>query len=277
MKAAFNILPVKNENEPLHLLVEAGCYGISFIWFTKSPGDIKGLAVYNFVNSVSPSEIAEEINNVLRSHPVFSEPNASVTICYDFKESLLVPGEYHKQQTDKAMLGLVYDSDNNSDIKTDTVRDINIFNAYAVDKKIAAVLSGKFPAAAIYHSTSLHLEKIRPSGHQLYCIIFHNSLKVFLFKEGALQLVQQFTCSKPVDVTYHLLNCCGQYDMNATDVSLQLSGMIDAHSILYNELYKYFLNISFQQQDAAIIVHDKIKFYPEHFFSHLTALVSCVS
>ena len=277
MKAAFNILPVKTENEPLHLLVEAGSYGISFIWFTKAPADIKGLAVYNFVHSVSPDEIAEEINNVLRSQPVFSELNASVTICYDFKESLLVPGEYHKEETDKAMLGLLYDSDNSSDTKTDTVRDINIFNAYAVDKRIAAVLTGKFPGAAIYHSTSLHLEKMKPSGQYLHCIIFHNTLKVFLFKEGALQLVQQFTYDKPVDVTYHLLNCCGQYDLKATDVSLQLSGMIDAHSILYNELYKYFLNISFQQQDRSITVHDRIKFYPEHFFSHLIALASCVS
>ena len=277
MKAAFNILPVKTGNEPLHLLVEAGCYGISFIWFTKDPADIKGLAVYNFVQSVSPPEIAEEINNVLRSHPVFSELNASVTLCYDFKESLLVPGEYYDRQTDKALLEVLYDSDSSSEIKTDAIGDINIFNAYAVDKRITAVLTGKFPGASIFHSTSLYLEKLKSSGQELHCIIFHNSVKVFLFKDKALQLVQQFAYNKPVDVTYHLLNCCGQYDIRATDVTLQLTGMIDVHSSLYNELYKYFLNINFQQPDPAVIIHERIKFYPEHFFSHLTALVSCVS
>ena len=277
MKAAFNILPVKTGNEPLHLLVEAGCYGISFIWFTKKPADIKGLAVYNFVQMVSPAGIAEEINNVLRSQPAFSEPNASVTICYDFKESLLVPGEYHDLETDKAMLGLLFESDDSSDIKTDIIKDINIFNAYAVDKRITAVLTGKFPGASIFHSTSLYLEKLKSSDQELHCIIFHNSVKVFLFKSKALQLVQQFAYNKPVDVTYHLLNCCGQYEIRATDVTLQLTGMIDAHSSLYDELYKYFLNINFQQPDPAITIHERIRFYPEHFFSHLTALVSCVS
>ena len=277
MKAAFNILPVKNENEPLHLLIEAGSYGISFIWFRKDPIDVKGLAVYNFIHRGAAVETANEISNVLRSNPVFSEWNASVSICYDCKESLLVPGEYQQEATGKAMLELVHDAGSDSHIKTDTIPGINIFNAYAVDKRIAAALEDKFPAAAIYHSTSLQLKKINSADQYLHCIVFHNSVKVILFSGGLLQLVQQFGYTKPVDVAYHLLNCCEQHGIKGSEVKLQLSGLIDAHSNLYNELYKYFLNIEFDQPESDIMVHERIRFYPAHFFSHLTALVSCVS
>ena len=111
----------------------------------------------------------------------------------------------------------------------------------------------------------------------MHCIFFHNSIKVFLFNGPALQLVQQFNYDTPVDAAYHLLNCCEQYNLAAAEITLMLSGMIDEQSKLYTELYRYFLSIEFEQTDKEIELHDRIKFYPSHFFSHLTGLASCVS
>ena len=276
MKAAFNILPAKTDS-PLHLLIEVGSYGISFLWFSKDPMDIKGLAAYNFLQEITAADMAAEITNLLNSNPVFSETTASTSIAYDFKESILVPATYHSMEAGKAMLELIYDADARSEYKTDGIEAISIFNDYAVDKKIAEALLTGFPMATCYHASSLQLKRPVPGGERLSCIIFHNSIKLFLFKDNKLQLVQQFGYTKPVDVAYHLLNCCQQYEINATSVELELSGMIDAHSNLYNELHKYFLNISFEQQDPAITAQERIRFYPTHFFSHLTALATCVS
>ncbi|CAN5775482.1 hypothetical protein BH11BAC4_BH11BAC4_20020 [soil metagenome] len=277
MKAAFNILPEINENEPLHLLIEVGSYGIACSWFTKNPVDIKGLAVYNFISPDSNSDTASEIINVLSSNVIFTGSNASVTICYDFKESLLVPAEYHNMETGKGMLELVYNADHGTTIQTDAIAAIDIFNTYAVDKRITESFNNKFPGAVFYHSTSLQLQRINSSVEKMHCIVFHNTLKVFLFSEDGLQFIQQFNYSKPVDAAYHLINCCEQHDIKSSGINLKLSGMIDEHSNLYIELYKYFLNISFELPDEHITMHERIKFYPSHFFSHLTALVSCVS
>jgi Protein of unknown function (DUF3822) len=277
LKAAFNILPEGNDNGSLHLLTEVGEDGISFVWFSKAPVEIKGLVIYNFTDGLTYAEIAAEIDSIFKSNALFNDWYASVSICYGFKESLLIPKAYNAATVIEPMLNLMYDSGNREDIKTETIEGTGILNAYAVDKKITSVLLTKFPNATCYHSNSLLLQRIRSQVQYLYCIIFHNSLKVFLFKDGALQLSQQFHYSKPVDVSYHLLNCCEQYQVNSSEMQLQLSGMIDAHSNLYNELYKYFLNIGFEPQQAGIISNDRIKFYPGHFFSHLTSLVSCVS
>ena len=75
MKAAFNILPVINENERLHLLLEAGDYGISFTWYSKDPMDVKGLAVYNFTAATTAAEKAIELENILASNAVFNVLN----------------------------------------------------------------------------------------------------------------------------------------------------------------------------------------------------------
>ncbi len=276
LKPAFNILPDAGDKDSLHLLIEVGEEGISFVWYSKSPSFIQGLAVYNFPGQLGYAGIATEIDSIFRSNGLLNNWYASVTICYDFKESLLLPAEYNIPNAAEEMLSLVYDSGNMEDIKTESITTTSMLNAYAVDRKIASVLLNKFPGAVTFHSSSLLLQKMQPLGTILYCIIFHNTLKVFLFKEGILQFTQQFQYTKPVDVSYHLLNSCAQYNITGSEVSLHLSGMIEANSNLYNEIYKYFLNINFEQQDAAITTHDRIRFYPEHFFSHLTTMVSCV-
>ena len=277
MKIAFNILPVITDYEHVHLLVEAGNYGISFTWFTKDPYNMRGIAVYNLTDSLLPDQVADAIEKVLHASPVFNKVHASVTICYDFKESLLVPKAHYKASTAEAMLNLVYAADAENNFKTEVVNGLPVFNVYAVHKKIEDVLSRQFPGATIHHATSLQLDRIPADDKRVHCIFFHNSIKVFLFDGAALQFVQQFNYNTPVDAAYHLLNCCEQYNFNPSEVTLMLSGMIDEESKLYTELYRYFLKIEFEKNDKSIELHDRIKFYPSHFFSHLTGLASCVS
>ena len=275
MKAAFNILPDKKENERFHLLIEAGDYGISFSWYTKDPLDIKGLSVFNFTGVPTAAEKANELENILGSNEIFNEINESVHICYDFKESILVPAAFYKPGTETDLLQLIHDTDNNSIIKSESIADK--FNTYAVENKIESLLLNRFPDAKTHHSTTLQLQNGFPAGDQLFCIIFHNTIKVILSRDGALQIVQHFSYAGHTDVAYHLLNCCEQYNLKSTAVTLHLSGLVDTSSMLYNELYKYFLNIEFDKIPDGITLQERIKFYPLHYFSHLTTLISCVS
>lgn len=276
MKAAFNILPPAGENEHLHLLIEVGYYGISFSWFSRDPYQLRGLVVYHFNHVSSAAEVATAVETILWDNPVFNISQDAVTICYDFTESLLIPQAYAQEDTGMAMLDLVYGSGTGSTSNTDAIQKLDIVNVYAVDKKVEELLTGRFPGAKTFHSTSLQLEKFDPPATGIYCIIHNHSIKLFLYKDGALQVVQQFRYQKPVDVAYHMLNCCSQYDLDPSLITVRLSGMIDVHSGLYNELLKYFLNIGFEEPATGILLHERVQFYPAHFFSHLTVLMSCV-
>jgi hypothetical protein len=277
LKVAFNILPVITEYEQVHLLVEAGTYGISFVWFTKDPYDVRGIAVYNLTDKALPGEMADNISGILQAAPIFKKNYASVTICYDFKESLLVPETFYDAGSAEAMLNLIYASGSESNCKTEAAKDNRFVVVYAVYKKIEEILAAYFPNAEVHHATRFQLEKMYSDDNVMYCIFFHNSIKVLLFNNGSLQLVQQFSYNQPVDASYHLLNCCEQYDSKPSEIRLVLSGMIDEKSKLYSEIYKYFLNIEFEKPDDNISLHDRIKFYPPHFFSHITGLALCVS
>lgn len=277
MKIAFNILPVFTDYDQVHLLVEAGSYGVSFAWFTKEPFNIRGLAIYQYNDLAAPGSMASEIEHTLQASPVYNKAHASVTICFDFKESLLVPIVHFKESTAGSLLNMVYAIDQESNYKIEHVKGHPVVNVYAVHKKIEDILLRQFPSADIHHATSLQIEKFQADENRLHCIFFHNCIKVFLLDGSVLHVVQQFNYNTPVDAAYHLLNCCEQYNFKPSEIKLVLSGMIDGNSKLYTELFRYFLNIEFEETDSRIKLHDRIKFYPGHFFSHLTGLASCVS
>lgn len=276
MKTAFNILPERDGAEKLNLLIEVGYYGMSLLWFSKDPVDVKGIVVHNFVNKSLAEEISAEIESLLQSNTFFTDSHTSTTICYDFKESLLVPESYHNPAAADSMLGLVFATDKNSNIRSENTSANGIYNVYAVDKGIEALFLRNFPAASIRHTSSLQLQP-KEEGESMHCIFSHNSIKVVIFKGTGLQLVQYFNYNTPVDAAYNLLNCCSQFGISASVVKMSLSGMIDETSKLYDELYRYFLHIEFDVPGDDIRFQDRIKFYPSHFFSHLTSLASCVS
>lgn len=277
MKAAFDIKPDKEEIGNLHLLFEAGDYGISCCWFAKNPIDVKGITVYNFPVSADATEKARELEKILHSEPVFASNPLSTSICYNFRESMTVPAEYYKPGGEKEMLSLLFDSGAECKLRCDEVTGKGMYNMYSVNRKIETVISQRFPDAKIFHASSRQLILDTPSGNELHCIVFHNMVKVFLYKNGLLQLLQYFNYAGTTDVAYHLINSCTRYGVSPENVSLRISGLIDTGSLLYNELYKYFSKISFFEPGNNINLQERVRVYPAHYFSHLTVLLPCES
>lgn len=273
MKAAFNIPPPATGNDQVSLLIEAADHGISFLWFMKVPFSVKGLISYNFADA----NLTSDMRFILSSLENYLAGLSSATICYDFKESLLVPEKYNQGAMSEQALSLVYGENDQTVLNNDLVTSAIIYNHYRVPKAIATVFSERFPKAAIFHSTSLQLEQLNQEKNLLYCIIYLNTIKAILYKEEKLQIVQQFKYNSPEDVAYHLLNICEQFGAKPSDIELRLSGMVDEQSKLYIELYNYFLNVKFENVAEGIYTADELKELPAHFFSHLISLALCVS
>jgi hypothetical protein len=126
------------------------------------------------------------------------------------------------------------------------------------------------------HQNSLIINFEKNSKDLLYCNFNPHNFIVFLKKDGQLQVIQNFEFDIATDAVFHLLNICQSFDVNTGQIALWVSGTVDTDSVLYNELYKYFLNITFLNLPANFNYAGQIKNYPEHYFSHLFALAACV-
>jgi hypothetical protein len=107
-------------------------------------------------------------------------------------------------------------------------------------------------------------------------VFYSDKMVVIIFKNGQLQLIQTFPYHDSKDPAYHLLNCCQQLKLDPEKLVFEASGLVERQSALYNELYKYFLQLSFEHIEDNIIITDELKEYPLHYFSSLLKMAVCV-
>ena len=272
MKTVCNISLNTSDHQPLDLLIEVSDQGISFLWFIKNSFEIKSIAVFVFDEN---DQILEEADKIIRKMKS-NEPDISrVHLFYNFKDSVIFPEEYHTDNINTDVLNLLYGPGEKYHTKTEKTSATQLLNVYRYREDVSRLFSSQFNITTQMHSGSLQV-KNESNENSLYCIVFYDTIKIILHKEGKLQNIQQYKYNLPDDVLYHILNTCSQYGIIAADTTLKLSGMIVKDSMLFNHLYNNFHDIQLIEIDEKISGNDEISNMPLHFFTHLTDLASCV-
>lgn len=275
MKTAFKILPSISEGKGLHMLAEIGSEGLSMLYYSVSPVKVEGWLNFQFKKNIPSPEMAAELRQLTGKEelPEFN----SCHIFFNFKDSMLVPSAYFKEGTAAAMLDCKFGTQPTDAIFSEEVEGMNAMNVYRVNDYVYNILNSQFLSAVFYHSQTLLLPFLQSLKEELYCTINQHSIRVVLFKSDKLQLVQYFDYGTPSDVAYHLLNTCSLHGVSPDEVKLTLDGFIDKKSHLYEELYRYFLNIRLSELPADVELSGELHGMPVHFYSHLISLVQCVS
>ena len=275
LKPTFKILPINSLEKTSHLLIEAGEECISFVYYSKHPLRIEAVLIYNFENNGSDVEMAKELSQFFmqESLPGFVYCN----ICYNNKESILQPSLFYKQNLLPSTLDALYGINTSASCYAESIAGMDAHVTYRVDKRIEKELKQRFPMAVTQHVLALQIPAFIKKQDLFYCIVYQRSIKVILIKDQIVQLVQFFEYSTPADTAYHLLNVCTQHGITPQEITLMLSGFIDRKSNLYDELYRYFLNIEMDVPDAEVEITEAVSQYPLHFFFFFFSLAKCVS
>jgi hypothetical protein len=276
LKIAFKIPPLIEDVSASHLLVELSNCEVSFLIFSTTPFALQGFYVYEIEKNIPASNYANELKDILHEEAIFHQTFARVQVCYNFTAATLVPKDYFVEAEKENMLDLMVGKDASTYCFYEDVLDNEMKIVYRVSSKIYETVNELFPKNKFSHASSMQLQANKFDGNTLECIVYHNSIKVILAKNGKLQIVQFFDYETPIDVSYHLLNVCEQFAVSPSEAKLILSGMIDVKSNLYGDIHKYFLNINFAALPADTTLADDMKVHPTHFYTNLTALAQCV-
>ena len=138
-----------------------------------------------------------------------------------------------------------------------------------------------FQEARYWHFYSLQLKcykmfTAKEEAAFMKVFFYPDKMVLMVAKSGQLQLIQHFTYQDSKDVLYNLLNCCHQLNLSREELVLELSGMVERKSALYEDLELYFLNIRFESMDDSIKLTDELMQFPNHFFSSLLKMAICV-
>ncbi len=273
--------PSAEDPSQCRLLIEVGYYSLIFVLLNVRGMRPAAIRVFQWpqLNTNEPETI---LRGILETDPILSRFQAGeVFLVYNFPESNLIPEKFYSADMTRPVTDLIY-----GDLSSDLVLDEKIpwfefHNVYRVPAKIHFLMQEKFQSARYWHFYSLQLKcykmftaKEEPAFMKVF--FYPDKMIVMVCKSGQLQLIQHFDYHDAKDVLYNLLNCCHQLNMSREGVVLDLSGMVEKKSALYEDLELYFLNIRFDSMEDSIKITDELMQYPNHFFSSLLKMTICV-
>jgi hypothetical protein len=263
------------------LLLEVGSRSLIFVLLNVRGMRPVAIRVFQWPQLMT-DEPETILRGILESDPILSRFDASeVFLVYNFPESNLVPEKFFSADMTRPVTDLIY-----GDLSQDLVLDEKIpwfefHNVYRVPARIHFLMQDKFTNARYWHFYSLQLKcykmftaKEEPAFMKTF--FYPDKMAVMVFKSGKLQLIQHFSYQDSKDVLYHLLNCCQQLSLSREELYLELSGMIEKKSALYDDLELYFLNIHFDSMEDSIKMTDELMQFPNHFFASLLKMTICV-
>lgn len=271
MKKGINIPNYAGEKTRLYLLIEVCENGISLVWVSSHPKEILGAEVFNLDPHEKMEEALMTVFNHIKESKYIPE---KINISFNYKESLLIPDIYSESGLHEEMLNLTFGENEFMIVKSDYLKEQSLLNIYRIPVSIEELCQQYFREATLFHSTTKQIQIESDSTH-LTCIIFYQRVKIILFKEGKLQIAQQYEYKTQEDVAYHLLNTCERYHISASEIKLRLKGLVVKESKLYEYLYNYFLDINLATTNSRVALTPHIVQQTKYFLSHLIDLASC--
>ena len=268
LKQLFHIKSEKTENVLQVLSLRLGENHASFAITDKTGNELYELAYGSMGGD------KDELAYFFNKYPSLQNSFYRVLIAYDHPQSILTPSAIYQPETAGLFLNASYGIMTGSDLISELISEWQLYNTYTVPLEQLKWIRQKFPAARSWHQYSLTIKKLNAAGNagQLLVDFRTDDFTLLVAKDSKLVLAQCFSYTTPGDVLYYLLKTCRQFSLSQKDVDLQLTGLIDKNSALYNELYLYFMNVQFRRAGW-----DTGADYPVHFFTSLNDLAQCAS
>ncbi len=269
LKQLFHIENGNSESSQQVLSLRLGDKHTSFAITSKS-----GAELYQLAYCVLDEQNEKELSVFFAAYPSLSNSFYEIQVTYDFSQSVLISSKEYKLDDAALLLSTVGGNIGNANIISELIAEWQLYNIYAVPKEMQAQLLQKFPAARCRHHYSLAIKNLNASneGGILTVDLGKDNFTLIAANGGKFLLAQTFDYTTPEDVLFYLLKASQQFSLSQQQVRLQLSGLIDKQSSLYNELHQYFKNVEFREANWNIESE-----YPAHFFTSLNDLAKCAS
>lgn len=274
MKTYFEILPASIYDDECSLVCEVSNEGIACAIKHDKEQKYIGIAVYNFDKSRPAIGFPIALQILFNSKNFFSKKYNKVTLVFSVTESVLIPFKlYNSHHAEDALKLLHGDLPQRTTLHTDVVSESECYNCFRLDESVYHSLEEQFPGAQCWHQYSVLLGRHSLPSPRMLVIFYTYKIVVAVYAKGKCQLVNSYPYQCVEDVSYYLLSICEA--LNLGDIDIELAGFIEKNSNLYQQIYKYFKNISFSELPQYCNFSEDILVHPSHYFSHIFSLDLC--
>jgi hypothetical protein len=171
-------------------------------------------------------------------------------VYFNFEEALVLPMSEMSASASADFLSLVYGVDDRADTKFDRINSaLPTVTIYRIKKSLTELLDRNFLIFKTQHSYTNILNDVlnRDSIPSVFLklIVYSKHFILVLIKDNQLQLIQSYTFQNSDDILYFAISVANQSGITPLQSQLELSGMVDLHTNLLDQLKKTFGIVSF--------------------------------
>jgi len=254
------------------LLMEFGDMSCGFGIFNKEDKVFRFYCIYEMeTNEDSFADLLFE------KHPVLNWPFYRTVVSYYTTPFVLVPSLKYKFENIKDYILSITPGLMDQRVLQEQVLEQKLHCVYAVPQNVHHKLSRAFITGRSWHHSYIILQHLeRKEGDRMHINFWADSFSVTAMKNGSLSLYQIYRYSNADDVLYHLMKICRVYGLDRKEAAISLSGFIEEKSVLYKELYDFFVHISFEEVQGDFTFSEDFVDFSPYYFSNISKLAACV-
>lgn len=221
------------------------------------------------------------LQSVLTSEKLEGVQFSEVIFVHNQKEMVLVPSSLYKQELDAVLMDTIHGDLMAYSIAVDDVHQWELHIVFGLSTEMLELVLHQYPQARQVQYMSACLKGIfrtltEDVNQWIKLYVLPSCINLVVLKGEQLQIAKSFYYETPEDIIFHLLNVVDKYDLDVSQVTVEVSGLLDLSSATWKELGKYFLNISMEKCPSFSGENATNTDLPSHYFTPFLLVPRCV-
>jgi hypothetical protein len=266
---------IRNNDE---LIIEIGFSHIACVIKKRAKNAVAAFELFTHTKD-EILDFEELFSSILVASKLLNRSFLNTHVYINTEFALLVPVFKFNKEVAADYLNVVFGEDADARKQFEHVDSSPDFmNVFRVPEKWLTTLNHHLLMVSVHHSYTSIIRGIlaNTANHSSAFIkvqFYTTHIIVVVLQKGELQFIQRFNYQSTDDVLYYLLNTVQRLNINNADLHMQISGMIDIQSGLYEQLVKYFNSVVVENPDDNNFLID-VGQHPAHYFTPFVNLLA---
>jgi hypothetical protein len=271
--------PLNSKAVKLTLLIDVNEQHICIVRFDKENNCFEGLE-YFYLFQFNSTEIVDILRSIGKKYEPLKDNIDRVLVYYSTRDTLLVPQPLFSNNTFKWMAEQSLGKSQNEILFKENLKALDLIAVYPIPQYLQDAMLNAFPKAEFSNFIAEWLRKTIKENlpsNLFEVLFFPKMITVVIWQNSKLQIVQSYPYENQEDALFYLLSIVSAFKISSENIDTRLSGLIDLQSPVFEAILKMFPNLSMYQRPENCIYHNEFDTHPNHFFSPVLSLESCVS
>lgn len=263
------------DSKKYRLSIQLSPDGFSFCIFNADSRKFLSIESVSFPSSKTASELGEYLKQYFSQNSWLKLDYMTSCILYESDKTTLIPSPLFDKSEKNSYSDFNFVSNEMHEILYDETSILDAYLLYSIPKEVLNTINELSPTNNIYSHASRLIEGLLISNKNLqnqiraFVNVRNTHLDLIFMKSNKLLYFNTFQYQTKEDFIYYVIYVMEQLELNPEKVELKLSGYIDKNSTLFELLYKYIRNITFQKPSDSVNFSYVFSDIPLHYYYNL--------